>query len=375
MRIKVFGKYGKMMPFNLEEFYKGKVVLITGHTGFKGSWLSLWLKVLGCDIVGYALEPYTARDNFVVTGLKDKVVHIIGDVRDYHRLKGVFEKYNPQIVFHLAAQPIVRESYVSPKETYDINVGGTINVLECCRLTKSVGTIINVTSDKCYKKNESARSYLESDPLGGYDPYSSSKACSELITESYRASFFNPRDFKKHGKSLSSVRAGNVIGGGDWQKDRIIPDCIKALESGKAIEIRTPMATRPWQHVLDSLFGYLLLASRMQDDAEKFCGAWNFGPDSRCIKKVGEIADMVIAEWGKGSWKEVRERNRPYEAMMLSLDITKARSFLDWAPVWGVKEAIKRTVEWYKAYEQTDPYQLCLGQLEEYLRMLSAGKK
>jgi CDP-glucose 4,6-dehydratase len=291
--------------------FKNKTVLVTGHTGFKGSWLCIWLKELGANVVGYALEPYTERDNFVVSGLKDKVTHIIGDIRDYQNLTKVFKKYQPEFVFHLAAQPIVRESYTNPKDTYDINVGGTVNVLECCRLTDSVRVIINVTSDKCYENKEWVWGYRENDPMGGYDPYSSSKGCSELVTAAYRQSFFNPSLpdpltfspshlltflIPKPSVALSSARAGNVIGGGDWQKDRIVPDCIRALESNKPIEIRNPNATRPWQHVLEPLNGYLLLASRMYEEPQKFCGAWNFGPDYDSIIPVGKVADKVITE-------------------------------------------------------------------------------
>jgi len=346
--------------------FKNKTVLVTGHTGFKGSWLCVCLRELGTNVVGYALEPYTDRDNFVVTGLKDRIIHIIGDVRDFHELRKVFEKYQPEFVFHLAAQAIVRKSYISPKETYDINVGGTVNVLECCRLTDSVSVIINVTSDKCYENREWIWGYRESDPMGGHDPYSSSKGCSELITAAYRRSFFNPNDFKDHRKSLSSARAGNVIGGGDWQKDRIIPDCIRALESEKPIEIRNPNAMRPWQHVLEPLSGYLLLASKMFDEPQKFCGAWNFGPDYDSIIPVGEVADKVVAQWGNGSWIDLSNENAPHEANLLSLDISKAKSCLRWFPVWNIDKTIEKTVDWYKEYKKKDPYRICVNQIEEF---------
>jgi CDP-glucose 4,6-dehydratase len=346
--------------------FKNKTVLVTGHTGFKGSWLCVWLKELGANVVGYALEPYTERDNFVVTGLQDKITHIIGDVRDFHELRKVFEEYQPEFVFHLAAQPIVRESYISPKETYDINIGGTVNVLECCRLADSVSVIVNVTSDKCYENKEWIWGYRENDPMGGYDPYSSSKGCSELVTAAYRKSFFNPNDFSDHKKSLASARAGNVIGGGDWQKDRIIPDCIRALESNKPIEIRNPNATRPWQHVLEPLNGYLLLASRMYEDPQKFCGAWNFGPNYDSIIPVGEVADMVVAAWGKGSWMDNLNKDGPHEATLLRLDISKAKSYLKWFPVWDTEKAIEQTVDWYKEYKKKHPYRICINQIEEF---------
>jgi len=345
--------------------FKDKTVLITGHTGFKGSWLCIWLKELGANVVGYALEPYTERDNFVVTGLQDKIAHIIGDVRDFHNLRKVFEEHQPEFVFHLAAQPIVRESYISPKETYDINIGGTVNVLECCRLTDSVRVIVNVTSDKCYENKEWIWGYRENDPMGGYDPYSSSKGCSELITAAYRQSFFN-HSTTKSPVALSSARAGNVIGGGDWQKDRIIPDCIRALENNKPIEIRNPNATRPWQHVLEPLSGYLLLASKMYEDPQKFCGAWNFGPDYDSIIPVSEVADKVVARWENGSWVDLSNENEPHEAKLLSLDISKAKSYLKWSPVWNTEKAIEKTVDWYKEYKKKDPYRICVDQLEEF---------
>ena len=347
--------------------FKNKIVLVTGHTGFKGSWLCIWLKELGANVVGYALEPYTERDNFVVSGLEDKITHIVEDVREFQKLSKVFEEYKPEFVFHLAAQAIVRESYLNPKGTYDVNVGGTVNVLECCRITDSVRVVINVTSDKCYENKEWVWGYRENDPMGGYDPYSSSKGCSELITAAYRNSFFNPVDFEKHEKALSSVRAGNVIGGGDWQKDRIIPDCIRALENDKPIEIRSPRATRPWQHVLEPLSGYLLLASKMYEEPQKFCGAWNFGPNQDSIITVGEIADMIVSKWGSGSWSDKSDKNEPHEANLLSLDISKAKTYLKWSTVWDAATTIQKTVEWYKEYSRIDPYQICVKQIDEYV--------
>ena len=351
--------------------FKNRTVLVTGHTGFKGSWLCIWLKEMGANIVGYALEPYTERDNFVVSGLKDKITHIIGDVRDFQNLSKVFEEYKPEFVFHLAAQAIVRESYINPKETYDINIGGTVNVLECCRITDSVRVIINVTSDKCYENKEWVWGYRENDPMGGYDPYSSSKGCSELITAAYRQSFFGPTTSQllnfSTSVALSSVRAGNVIGGGDWQKDRIIPDCIRALENNELIEIRSPRATRPWQHVLEPLSGYLLLASRMYEDPQKFCGAWNFGPNQDSIITVGEIADMIVAKWGSGSWIDKSDKSEPHEANLLSLDISKAKTYLKWSPVWDTAKTIEKTVEWYKKYQQKNPYEICIEQIDEYV--------
>ncbi len=352
--------------------FRNRTVLITGHTGFKGSWLSIWLKTLGANVVGYALEPYTQRDNFVVTGLKNKITHVIGDIRDFRSLNRVFEESQPEIVFHLAAQPIVGKSYANPKETYDINVGGTVNLLECCRLSNSVRTIINVTSDKCYENREWIWGYRENDSIGGYDPYSSSKGCSELVTSAYRNSFFNMNDSKEHKKSLSSVRAGNVIGGGDWQQARIIPDCIRALENNKAIEIRNPNAIRPWQYVLEPLGGYLLLASNMYKEPGEFCGAWNFGPDDGSVVSVSKIANMVTFCWGSGSWIDVSGKEEPHEANLLSLDIAKARSYLNWHPVWNIEKAIEATVDWYRNYQLMNAYKICLSQIEEYCDDFSA---
>ena len=353
-----------------DNIFKNKTVLVTGHTGFKGSWLCIWLKEIGAHIVGYALEPYTEKDNFVVTGLRHQIAHITGDVRDYQKLKKVFEKYQPEIVFHLAAQPVVRESYINPKETYDINVCGTVNMLECCRLTESVRVIVNITSDKCYENREWIWGYRENDPMGGHDPYSSSKGCSELVTAAYRKSFFNPDDYRVHRKSLASARAGNVIGGGDWQKDRIIPDCIRALESNKPIEIRNPDATRPWQHVLEPLSGYLLLASRMYEEPQKFCGAWNFGPNYDSIILVGTVADKVVAKWGGGSWVNLSNENAPYEAKLLNLDISKANSYLKWFPAWDIDKTVEKTVDWYKEYKKEDPYRICMSQIEEFQALI-----
>ena len=346
--------------------FRNKTVLVTGHTGFKGSWLCIWLKKLGADVVGYALEPYTQKDNFVVTGLQQKITHIIGDIRDFPKLISVFKKYQPEFVFHLAAQPVVRKSYAKPKETYDVNVGGTINVLECCRLSDTVKLIVNVTSDKCYENKEHIWPYRENDSVGGYDPYSSSKGCSELITAAYRNSFFNPLEFDNHRKSLSSVRAGNVIGGGDWQKDRIIPDCIRALENNKTIQIRNPNSVRPWQHVLDCLCGYLLLASKMYEEPSQFCDAWNFGPDCDSMIPVSEIVNMVIAQWGNGEWITTSRKNEPHEAGRLSLDTTMAGTYLKWFPVWSMEKAVISAIFWYKNYRRVSPYQICLNQIKEF---------
>ena len=355
--------------------YKNKTVLVTGHTGFKGSWLCIWLKELGANIVGYALEPYTKKDNFVVSGLHKKIKHNLGDIRDFSKLTAIFEKYQPEIVFHLAAQPIVRQSYINPQETYDININGTINVLECCRRSDSVKVIINVTSDKCYENKEWMWGYRETDPMGGYDPYSASKGCSELITASYRRSFFNPDKFNTHKKSLASVRAGNVIGGGDWQKDRIIPDCIKALLRKKSIEVRNPYAKRPWQHVLEPLSGYLLLASRMCQEPEKYCDAYNFGPNFKSVINVGELADLVISQWGSGDWIDASDGSCLHEAHLLYLETCKAQSQLGWFPYWDIETTIAQTVKWYKEFDTRNPYEICKEQILAYCHEQEKGRE
>ena len=350
-----------------KEFWAGKKVLVTGHTGFKGSWLSIWLNILGAKVIGYALEPLTPDDNFVLSNIAACMRHETGDVRNFDNLRRIFEETKPEIVFHLAAQPLVRESYNSPKAAYDINVGGTVNVLECCRISDSVQVIVNITTDKCYENKEWVWGYRENDRLGGYDPYSSSKACSELVTEAYRKSFFNPDDFARHGKSLASVRAGNVLGGGDWQVDRIVPDCIRHLERGEPIVVRNPHAIRPWQHVLEPLSGYLLLAEKMHDKPTSYFGAWNFGPEDSSFFTVGTLVDTIVKVWGKGSWEDRSMPGAVHEAHLLKLDISKAKSLLGWSPVWGIEKAVCATVDWYKTYGNSQVYDLCLRQIRDYM--------
>ena len=350
-----------------KNIWKDKIVLITGHTGFKGSWLSIWLKMLGAEVIGYALEPYTDRDNFVLTKLEDKITHIIGDIRDYQQLHDVLGKFKPEFAFHLASQPIVRESYINPKETFDVNIGGTVNLLECCRITKSIKIIVNITTDKCYENKDWIWGHRENDRLGGYDPYSSSKVGSEVITSAYRQSFFNPEKVSEHGKNIASVRAGNVIGGGDWQTDRLMPDCITSLEQKEPVIIRNPSAVRPWQHVLEPLSGYLLLAEKMYQNPGQYCEAWNFGPKEGNMKSVGEIADFVIQNWGNGSWQGQSEKNAPHETNILKLDISKARTRLRWNPVLSIEQAVTATVDWYKSYKEKDMYRFCEQQIKYYM--------
>ena len=357
------------------DVFNGKTVLVTGHTGFKGSWLSIWLSELGAKVVGYALDPYTSEDNFVVSKLDEKIIDIRSDIRNFDKLLNIFKKYKPEIVFHLAAQPLVQVSYTIPKDTYDINIGGTVNMLEAARNTDSVRVIINVTSDKCYENKEWIWGYREEDPLGGYDPYSSSKGCSELVTAAYRNSFFNPDYYCEHKKALSSVRAGNVIGGGDWAKYRIIPDCIRAIKKDKKISVRNPYATRPWQHVLEPLSGYLLLASKMyQDSSNDYSGAWNFGPGPDSMIMVKEIVKKIIKIWGKGNWVDLSDlQDKKHEARLLSLDISKARNYLKWHPTLAVDQCLKFTLDWYK--NKHVDYSFSVKQIEEFVSIYNRNRK
>lgn len=352
--------------YNELDTYRNKTVLVTGHTGFKGSWLSIWLHELGANVIGYALDPYTERDNFVLSGIGDKIVDIRGDIRDLNKVKEVFQKHKPDFIFHLAAQPLVRQSYETPLETYECNVIGTINMLEAIRESESAKVGIFITTDKCYENIEQIWGYRESDPLGGHDPYSSSKAAAEIAIDSWRKSFFNPLDFNKHEKSIASVRAGNVIGGGDWAKDRIIPDCIRAIEENKPIEIRSPAAVRPWQHVLDPLYGYLLLGAKMYKEPSKYAEAWNFGPDNNDIVSVWEVASMLVDIYGKGVLKDASDPVALHEAKLLSLDITKASIKLGWKPRLSIRDALKLTVDWYKSCRTADVSQLCVKQIDGY---------
>jgi len=343
----------------------GKRILITGETGFKGSWLGLWLHELGAELKGVALAPRTPEDHFCVTGLQKIMHHENIDIRDYDSLKRAFEQFEPEIVFHLAAQPLVRLSYADPRTTFDTNVGGSVNLLEAVRETKSVRVLIYVTSDKCYRNREWIWGYRENDELGGIDPYSASKAAAELIFASYLQSFF------KKGRALgaASVRAGNVIGGGDWSPDRIIPDAIRALREKRPVVIRNRNATRPWQHVLDPLYGYLSLACKLAEDPERYSGAWNFGPENSCIRSVGELVESVISMWGAGSAQYSPEGNAPHEARLLGLNCDKAHQELGWHPQWDFKRAVGETVHWYRSWNDGgDALSLSLEQIRSYMR-------
>ncbi|MBP1615657.1 MAG: CDP-glucose 4,6-dehydratase [Bacteroidetes bacterium] len=349
-------------------FYKGKKVLITGHTGFKGSWLTIWLHALGAEVVGVSLDPLSHRDNFVLSNIGNKIeADLRGDIRDGNLMKEVLKKYQPEIVFHLAAQPLVRLSYDIPVETYETNVMGTINILEAIRIAESVKVGIMITTDKCYENKEQIWGYRENEPMGGYDPYSSSKGAVEIAIASWRSSFFNPAEYKKHGKSIASVRAGNVIGGGDWALDRIIPDCMRALEDGRPLDIRSPKAIRPWQHVLEPLSGYMFLAQKMWNEPTKYCEGWNFGPNVESISSVWEVATKVIENYGSGELRDLSDSNALHEAKLLMLDISKAKFQLSWEPRMNINQTVELTVDWYKRYRKENAYEVCVEHIKRYL--------
>lgn len=352
-----------------DNFYCGKRVLVTGHTGFKGSWLSIWLHELGAEVVGVSQDPFTNRDNYVLSGIGNKMMaDLRSDICDGQKMKEIFQKYQPEIVFHLAAQPLVRYSYEQPVETYEANVMGTIHVMEAIRATSSVKVGVMITTDKCYDNKEQMRGYKEDDPFGGYDPYSSSKGACEIAIQSWRRSFFNPEDYgKKHHVSLASVRAGNVIGGGDWALDRIIPDCIKALEQDKVIDIRSPKAIRPWEHVLEPLSGYMLLAKKQWEHPTEFCEGWNFGPEPESVSTVWEVATELIKNYGKGELKDSSDPNAVHEAKLLMLDITKAKAKLGWKPRMNMQQCMELVADWYKRYQTEDVYQLCVEEIDKFI--------
>jgi CDP-glucose 4,6-dehydratase len=372
-----------------DNFYRSKRILITGHTGFKGSWLAIWLHELGAEVIGLALDPFSDRDNYVLSGIQDKIIDLRGDIRDGQLVKDVFHKYQPEIVFHLAAQPLVRLSYDIPVETYEVNVMGSIHVMEAIRVTDSVKVAVMITTDKCYENREQIWGYRENEAMGGYDPYSSSKGAAEIAIASWRRSFFHPDQYsKKHGKSIASVRAGNVIGGGDWALDRIIPDCIKALEADTTIDIRSPKAIRPWQHVLEPLSGYMLLAQKMWNEPTKYCEGWNFGPHAESIATVWDVATKVVKNYFSPEIKGAKEGrddelstinyqlsthlrdlsnpNDLHEAKLLMLDISKAKFQLGWEPRLNIDQTVELTVDWYNRYKTEEVYQICLDHIKQF---------
>ncbi|MDH2915647.1 MAG: CDP-glucose 4,6-dehydratase [Gallionella sp.] len=331
-------------------FWKGKRVLLTGHTGFKGSWLSLWLQSMGVQVVGYALAPPTNPSLFEVAEVSAGMTSIIGDIRDLEHLRKVFAEHQPEIVIHMAAQPLVRYSYIEPVETYSTNVMGTVNLLEAVRNTKSVKAVVNVTTDKCYENREWAWGYRENEAMGGYDPYSSSKGCAELVTAAYRNSYFDPEKCKEHSVAIASGRAGNVIGGGDWAEDRLIPDIMRAITQGKPVNIRNPHAIRPWQHVLEPLSGYLVLAQKLYEEGSTCAEGWNFGPNDEDAKPVQWIVEKLTQAWGEGACWVLDGGDHPHEAHYLKLDCSKAKARLGWHPKWHLDEALSAIVEWQRAY-------------------------
>lgn len=348
-------------------FWKNKKVFITGHTGFKGSWLCLWLHYFGAEITGYALKPPTNPSLFELCKVDKLVTSIIADVRDGESLSKAMSAASPEIVIHMAAQPLVRESYKNPIETYSINVMGTINLLEAVRNCKSVKSVINVTTDKCYENKEWPWGYRENEPMGGYDPYSNSKACAELVTSSYRNSFFNAKDYNNHRVGLASARAGNVIGGGDWATDRLIPDCVRALLADERIIIRNPNAIRPWQHVLEPLSGYMVLAQKLYANGPRYAEGWNFGPNDNDAKPVEWIVKKMCAKWGQNASYEIDSGEHPHEANYLKLDCSKAKTELNWFPKWDLQQAIDKVIEWVQAYKDNKEItEICLNQIEEY---------
>ena len=345
------------------KFWKGKRVFITGHTGFKGSWLSLWLDSMAATVKGYALNPPSLPNLFEVANVADKVESELNDIRDFEQLKNSLTSFRPDILIHMAAQPLVRFSYQEPIETYDVNVMGTVKLLEAARCCPTLKAIINVTTDKCYENNEWHWGYREEEPMGGHDPYSSSKGCSELVTSAYRRSFLQDQ-----GKGLASARAGNVIGGGDWAEERLIPDILRAFERNAPVIIRNPKSVRPWQHVLEPLSGYLTLAERLYYKPDGYAEGWNFGPHDNDVRTVEWILEHMVQQWPGAHWQEDNNRH-PHEAGYLKLDISKAKNRLGWQPTWRLEKSLRRIVNWHKAWlNKQNMQEVCLQEIRDYMR-------
>ena len=346
--------------------YKNKTVLVTGHTGFKGSWLVYWLNQMGANVIGYSLAAPTIPNHIELLELN--IVSVIGDIRDIDKLNQTVQEYKPDIVFHLAAQALVRPSYINPIETYETNVMGTLKVFEACRKA-NVKAIVNITSDKAYENREWIWGYRENDPMGGYDPYSSSKGAADILATSYRNSYFNSKDYKKtHKTLLATCRAGNVIGGGDWAKDRLITDIMFSVSTGKKVSIRNPHATRPWQHVLEPLSGYLHVGQKLLEEKVEFAEAWNFGPSDEGSITVEEVVKNVKKHWDKIDYTINQDANQPHEANLLKLDCSKAHILLKWKDVWNSNITFEKTVEWYKSYYENDKSILTKDNLDSYIR-------
>jgi CDP-glucose 4,6-dehydratase len=349
-------------------FWSGKCVFLTGHTGFKGGWLSLWLASMGAKVVGYALAPNTTPNFFEVAKVEgDLEQSHIADIRDLEKLQKAMADARPEIVIHMAAQPLVRYSYANPVDTYATNVMGTVYVLESIRALDCVRAAVIVTTDKCYENKEWAWGYRENEPMGGHDPYSNSKGCAELVTGAYRQSYFSPEKYAKHKVAIASARAGNVIGGGDWSEDRLIPDAIKAFEANQTLIIRNPLATRPWQHVLEPLSGYLVLAQALYQEGAKFDGGWNFGPRDDDAQPVQDVIDLLIKNWGsKADWAQ-DQSEQPHEAHSLKLDCSKARQYLHWVPRWSLAQAVENITQWQQAFRrQSNMREMSLTQIIRY---------
>lgn len=341
----------KHNKLQLLEGYRGRRVLVTGHTGFKGSWMTAWLSMLGAEVLGYSLEPNTEPSLFKSVDVEGLCQHVVGDVRNLDNLKSIISEFQPDYVFHLAAQALVRFSYDEPIDTIQTNVLGVANILEALRKTKKPCSVVIVTSDKCYENKEWQFGYRENDRMGGHDIYSMSKGVAELLLESYRKCFFHPKRLSEHGISVASARAGNVIGGGDWALDRIVPDAIRSLSLKQSVPVRNPHAVRPWQHVLEPLGGYLLLGAVLSKDGQgAYCEGWNFGPQMESSRTVQELVEGVVQHWGDGKWEDRSDHNSPHEAGMLRLSIEKAQTKLGWKPVWGFQAMLEKTVAWYKKY-------------------------
>ena len=344
-------------------FWNSKKVFLTGHTGFKGSWMSLWLQSMGAIVKGYSLEPNTTPNLYTVASVGTAMDSEIGDIRDLNQITKSMSDFNPDILFHMAAQPLVRLSYQEPVDTYTTNVIGTVNVLEAARKCKSLKAIISVTTDKCYENKEWDWGYRESEPMGGHDPYSSSKGCAELVTSAYRRSFFSSEGTA----SLASARAGNVIGGGDWAEDRLIPDILRAFEESEPVVIRNPLSTRPWQHVLEPLSGYLVLAQELYLNGDDFAEGWNFGPKDEDCKPVGWILDEMVSHWGNNASWGLDKNNNPHEAGFLKLDCSKASNRLKWNPKWNLQLTLKSIVDWHQIYSNGgDLKKQCLKEINTY---------
>jgi CDP-glucose 4,6-dehydratase len=349
------------------EFWRGRRVFLTGHTGFKGSWLSLWLKTLGADVTGFALDPPTSPNLFEQAAVSACVRSVRGDIRDFAHLKNAIAESRPEVVLHLAAQSVVRTSYEDPIETYSANVMGTVHVFEAIRQLKLRCAVVNVTSDKCYENRNWIWGYRENEPMGGHDPYSNSKGCAELVTSSYRDSFFSPEKFSDHGVALASVRAGNVVGGGDWTRDQLIPDLMRAFLETKPCLIRNPLAYRPWQFVLEPLRGYLGVAERLALEGTRFASGWNFGPVDTDVRPVSWIADELVKLWGDGASWELDAGAHPHEDQALRLDATKAAAGLGWRPMLPLNQALTWIADWYKVFSRGgDLKELTLHQIQQY---------